>query len=154
MSFKPYNLDKIAQELVLKYRDKDVLNESHKMRMTIAYGLERFWGEQLRLRGKNESKTEGKYWTDVWDALTTKILHPANILLPENPSDLEYPPDVREETKEQKKAREERNTPKITVMASELWDFGREHPQDQRIALAILTQLCDSLVWWTQRYKP
>ena len=25
--------------------------------------------------------------------------------------------------------------------------------EDQRVALMVLTQLCDSLVWWTQRYK-
>ena len=47
---QPYSLDYYAQEIVLKYRDeKNVLNESHKMRMAVAYGLERFWGEHLSL---------------------------------------------------------------------------------------------------------
>lgn len=44
MSWQAYSLDRIAQELVIRYRHQDVLNESHKMRMTVAYGLERFWG--------------------------------------------------------------------------------------------------------------
>jgi hypothetical protein len=40
-------------------------------------------------------------------------------------------------------------------MSEKLWasdnpDFGIEH---RKVALAILTELCDSLVWWTQRYK-
>ena len=39
-SWKPYDLDYYAQKLVLENRDKkNVLNESHKMRMTVAYGL-------------------------------------------------------------------------------------------------------------------
>jgi hypothetical protein len=35
-------------------------------------------------------------------------------------------------------------------MAEQLWQLSHE---DQQIALAVLTQLCDCLVWWTQRYK-
>lgn len=35
MAWESYNLDREAQELVLKYRDHDVLNESHKMRATV-----------------------------------------------------------------------------------------------------------------------
>ena len=69
MTWNSYGLDRIAQELVLKYRHQDVLNESHKMRLAVAYGLERFWGEHLRLR----KETEGKYWKDTWDELV-KIL--------------------------------------------------------------------------------
>jgi hypothetical protein len=148
MSWQPYSLDRIAQKLVIKYRDREVLNESHKMRMTVAYGLERFWGEHLRLR----REAEGQYWKDVWDALVNQILQPANIRLPNEPVNIEEPP--RQETKEQKAAREARNTQQIENMASKLWNFADEHPDDQRIALAVLTQLCDCLVWWTQRYKP
>ncbi|PSB02111.1 hypothetical protein [Merismopedia glauca] len=148
MSWQPYSLDRIAQKLVIKYRDREVLNESHKMRMTVAYGLERFWGEHLRLR----KEAEGQYWKDVWAALVNQILQPANILLPNDPVNIEEPP--RQETKEQKAAREARNTEQIKNMANKLWEFADEHPDDQRIALAVLTQLCDCLVWWTQRYKP
>jgi hypothetical protein len=38
-------------------------------------------------------------------------------------------------------------------MAKKLWNFAQNNPDDNRIALAVLTQLCDALVWWTQRYK-
>jgi hypothetical protein len=148
MSWQAYSLDRIAQELVLKYRHQDVLNESHKMRMAVAYGLERFWGEHLRLR----TEPEGLYWKDVWDALVSKILQPANILLPNDSVNIEEPP--RQETKEQKKAREARNTNEIKNMTDKLWLFAEQNPDDQRVVLAVLTQLCDCLVWWTQRYKP
>ncbi len=51
--------------------DKDCLNQSHKMRMATAYGLERFWGEHLRLKnGKKESDLiKSDYWKATWDAL-------------------------------------------------------------------------------------
>jgi hypothetical protein len=35
-------------------------------------------------------------------------------------------------------------------MSAKLWSIPLE---DQRVAVAVLTQLCDCLVWWTQRYK-
>jgi len=41
-------------------------------------------------------------------------------------------------------------TQSIRNMSEELWQL---RPEDQRVALAVLTQLCDCLVWWTQRYK-
>jgi hypothetical protein len=148
MSWHPYNLDKIAQALVLEYRHQDVLNESHKMRTAVAYGLERFWGEHLRLC----DETEGQYWKDVWDALANDILQPANIILPNDLVILEKAP--RGEGKLQREAREARNTEKIENMANLLWTFGANFPYEQRVALSVLTQLCDCLVWWTQRYKP
>lgn len=126
--WKPYDLDFYAQELVLGNRDKkNVLNESHKMRMTVAYGLERFWGEHLRLNREDPNK--GSYWKSVWDNLA-KILEQGGIILPnENIGD---------------------DTDKIKEMAKKLWQMPLE---EQRIALMVLSQLCDSLVWWTQRYK-
>jgi hypothetical protein len=148
MSWKSYDLDRIAQKLVLKYRHHDVLNESHKMRMNVAYGLERFWGEHLRLNGD----TEGKYWKDVWDALANDILVPAQILLP---NDLVILEDTNKgKNKQEKTAIEARNTDKIEKMANKLWTFSKDYPYEQRVALSVLTQLCDCLVWWTQRYKP
>jgi hypothetical protein len=42
------------------------------------------------------------------------------------------------------------NTRAVQDYASRLWSLSIE---DQRICLAVLTQFCDSLVWWTQRYK-
>jgi hypothetical protein len=38
-------------------------------------------------------------------------------------------------------------------MTQKLWDQKTFPIEHQRITLAVLTQLCDSLVWWTQRYK-
>ena len=35
-------------------------------------------------------------------------------------------------------------------MSQKLWDLDID---EQRVAIAVLTQLCDSLVWWTQRYR-
>ena len=50
-----------------KKRDEKSLNQSYKMRMAVAYGLERFWGEHLRLQAKEPEKSQ--YWKDTWDAL-------------------------------------------------------------------------------------
>ena len=86
--WQPYNLDHYAQKLVSDFRDKkNVLNESHKMRMAVAYGLERFWGEHLRFEreSKQEGKEKGKYWKKVWDTLANDILMPTGIKLPNDP---------------------------------------------------------------------
>jgi hypothetical protein len=42
------------------------------------------------------------------------------------------------------------DTNAVKAMADRLWAFDIEQ---RKVALAILTELCDSLVWWTQRYK-
>jgi hypothetical protein len=147
-SWEPYDLDYHAQELVLEFRDdkedtKDVLNESHKMRMTIAYGLERFWGEHLRLErdSSKKSQAKAKYWKAVWKKLY-EILRDAGL---ENfPND-----DVKSNNPDKEKQKEEEKQ-KIKEMAKKIWSMPLD---DQRIALMVLTQFCDSLVWWTQRYK-
>jgi hypothetical protein len=147
VALKTYSLDREAQRLVL-HRDKDVLNESYKMRTTVAYGLERFWGEHLRHGLDTE---EGKYWKEVWDTLADKLLKPANINLPNDTINLIPAPE--HESKPDKKKREQENTKQIEAMANNLWKFAEQQPENQRIALAVLTQLCDCIVWWTQRYK-
>ncbi len=127
--WQPYNLDHYAQKLVLQNRDaKDILNESHKMRMSVAYGLERFWGEHLRLG--REKPAKGRYWKSVWDTLA-EILEKADFTLPNKDVSWERTKDIEE-------------------MAQKIWSMP---PEQQRIALMVLTQLCDALVWWTQRYK-
>ena len=131
--WQPYKLDQLAQGLVLANRDKkNVLNESHKMRMTVAYGLERFWGEHLRLESekKDESKNKGKYWKSVWKTLGD-TLEPSGIDLP---------------GRDMKSTR----TEDIEKVARLIWQMP---PEKRQIALMVLTQLCDALVWWTQRYK-
>jgi hypothetical protein len=135
--WQPYDLDYYAQELVLKHRDKkNVLNESHKMRMAVAYGLERFWGEHLRLKRESESKSQ--YWKDIWDKLA-EILKQAGIDLPND-----------EVTPKSKKSNGEDETQNIQAMARKIWLMPLA---EQRVALMVLTQFCDALVWWTQRYK-
>lgn len=129
MAWESYRLDQEAHDLVIKYRDKkDALNQAYKMRVAVAYGLERFWGEQFRLV-KDRDKAD--YWRDTWKALV-KIMANAGVKIPND----NVSPD---------------DTAAIKIMANKLWDF----PVEQRkVAIAVLTQLCDSMVWWTQRYKP
>jgi len=129
MAWESYRLDQEAHDLVVKYRDKkDALNQAYKMRVAVAYGLERFWGEQFRLV-KDRDKAD--YWRDTWKALV-KIMGNAGVKIPND----NVSPD---------------DTAAIKIMANKLWDF----PIEQRkVAIAVLTQLCDSMVWWTQRYKP
>jgi len=131
--WQAYKLDHYAQELVILYRDKDVLGESHKMRMAVAYGLERFWGEHLRYEKKTEDRDKGLYWKAAWQTVA-KILKEADINLPDGDG----------------KIRHDDEAGKIKSVAEEIWSMDVE---DQRVALMVLTQFCDSLVWWTQRYK-
>lgn len=136
MSWNEYGLDREAQKLVLSHRS--VIKESHKMREAVAYGLERFWGEHLRYSVKEREKSA--YWKATWDTLVA-ILQNAGITLPNDRVQLS-------------------DTRQIEQMAKKLWG---ELPldnrgttltlDDRRVALAVLTQLCDCLVWWTQRYK-
>jgi hypothetical protein len=133
MNWKLYEIDRIAHDLVLDFRDRDVLGESHKMRSATAYGLERFWGEHLRLISKEKDKAA--FWKATWDALC-KIMKQAGITIPNDRVDVN-------------------KTDSIKAMSEKLWasdnpDFGIEQ---RKVALAILIELCDSLVWWTQRYK-
>ncbi|HCV31220.1 MAG TPA: hypothetical protein DGO89_14085 [Microcoleaceae bacterium UBA9251] len=129
MAWESYKLDQEAHDLVIKYRDKkDAPNQAYKMRVSVAYGLERFWGEQFRLV---KDKDKADYWRDTWKALV-KIMANAGVKIPND----NVSPD---------------DTAAIKIMANKLWDF----PVEQRkVAIAVLTQLCDSMVWWTQRYKP
>jgi hypothetical protein len=137
MSWESYGLDRYAQELVLaaKKRSPDSLNQAHKMRMAVAYGLERFWGEQLRLAGDRDGKDV--YWREVWSTLV-KVMAKAGITIPNDAIP----------------ARRDRNdraqTEAIETMSQKLWNLSLE---EQRVSLAVLSELCDALVWWTQRYK-
>ena len=130
MAWKEYNLDRIAQKLVLaaKLRDRDSLNQSFKMRESVSYGLERFWGEHLRLQSKEPNKAQ--YWKETWKKLVETMAE-AGIPIPNDTVEVN-------------------DTKSVQAMAEKLWELKLE---DQRITLAVLTQLCDCLVWWTQRYK-
>lgn len=132
-----HSLDEIAQQLVLdaRARDRKSLNQSFKMREAVAYGLERFWGEHLRLQSKSKNDrdefgTKSRYWKATWNALAS-IMREAGVTIPNDAVNVNNPTAVKE-------------------MAQKLWGLSIE---EQRITLAVLTQLCDSIVWWTQRYK-
>lgn len=122
MGWEPYKLDKKAHDLVFARKDqRDTLPQVYKMRTTVPYGLERFWGEQLRLEGD-----EAAYWEATWQKFV-EIMEGADVKIPnkDNPSE----------------------------QITELWEFSEKHRDDCKVALAVLTQLCDCMVWWTQRYK-
>ena len=116
------------------------LREAYEMREMVAYGLERFWGESLRHRGNPNSPGKKQlknatYWEETWAKLV-EILGKADVVLPKD-----------------------RNA---QVMAKKLWgdlaldgtkDGVKLSHRDRQLALAVLTQLCDCMVWWTQRYK-
>lgn len=129
-NWKSYGLDRIAQKLVLdaKERDKDSLNQGYKMRMATAYGLERFWGEHIRLQRKEPTKSQ--YWKDTWDELVS-IMAQAGIAIPNQQVEANDVGSIRD-------------------MSEELWKLNSDI---QQVTLAVLTQLCDCIVWWTQRYK-
>lgn len=131
MAWKPYDLDHLAQEIVLRARDRDPdsLNQAYKMRAACAYGLERFWGEHLRLASQDVHKAA--FVADVWKALVG-ILARAGLNLPSAVLTSKAP------------------EAEIQQVAEQLW---RLEPQDQQNALAVLTALCDAVVWWTQRLK-
>ncbi|OLP16755.1 hypothetical protein BST81_18825 [Leptolyngbya sp. 'hensonii'] len=133
MTWKLYEIDRTAHDLVLEFRDREVLGESHKMRATIAYGLERFWGEHLRLSQKEKERDKSDFWKATWDALC-KVMKDAGITVP---NDSVNP----------------RNTSEIKSMAAKLWDERVLTIEQRKVALAVLIEICDSLVWWTQRYK-
>lgn len=134
MAWKSYDLDRIAQKLVLAARNRnhDSLNQSYKMRMAVSYGLERFWGEHLRLRGRSGESDQKKadYWKDTWDEFVV-IMQRAGVMIPNDPVNI-------------------KEVKQIQAMSEKLWGLSLD---DQRIAIAVLTQLCDCIVWWTQRYK-
>lgn len=130
MAWHSYGLDQEAQKLVLaaKLRDKNSLNQSYKMRMAVAYGLERFWGEHLRLQKKEPNKSQ--YWQETWDVLD-RIMQQAGVTLPNDQVNAD---DVKA----------------VQAMSEKLWQM---ELADQRVALAVLISLCDCIVWWTQRHK-
>ncbi len=133
MGWHPFNIDHLAMEIVLKARtrDPDSLNQAYKMRIACSYGLERFWGEHLRLADKEISKAA--FIADAWKGFT--------YILKRARPDLELP-----STMLSKNADEDI----IKSMAMQIWSLDAS---DQQVCISLLTGLCDSIVWWTQRLK-
>lgn len=137
MSWNRFELDHYAQRIVLEARKRDPksLNQAYKMRASCAYGLERFWGEHLRLNGEKssqEDRAKAAFIADVWKALATEILSKAGIKLPQ---------EVLSNTQSEAT---------INKVAAQLWGLD---DYERQVALAVLTNFCDAIVWWTQRLK-
>lgn len=137
MGWKNYSLDIEAQKLVLAAKKSDAsvsdknkksLNQAFKMREAVAYGLERFWGEHLRLKEKESNKSN--YWKATWDAFV-EIMAKTHTTIPNDKID-------------------SKDADSVQKMAEQLWNLDLD---THRVALVVLTQLCDCMVWWTQRYK-
>lgn len=142
-SWQPYELDHIAQAIVWNARKNDLkiraqpttkisesLNHVYKMRANCAYGLERFWGDQLRLNAKPEDAYKAELVAATWSAFV-QLMGRAKIQIPNAAVD----PGKENE---------------IERMVDALWNLGTEQTQ---ASLAVLTNLCDALIWWTQRLK-
>lgn len=131
MGWNPYHLDKAAQRVVLeaRKRDNDSLSQAYKMRATCAYGLERFWGDYLRLAENEHNKAE--FIKNVWSEFVD-IMSESKIVIPK------------------KMASREEAESEIQTVSELLWTLDRK---DQQAALAVLTNFCDAVVWWTQRLK-
>jgi hypothetical protein len=131
MGWHPYDLDHLAQEIVLsaRFKDPDSLNQAYKMRATCAYGLERFWGEHLRLVGREPAKAQ--FVADVWSGFVGIMARSGTQLPGEMLSNQASEADIQ-------------------AVAEQLW---RIPPEEQQALLSVLTALCDAVVWWTQRLK-
>jgi hypothetical protein len=137
MGWTRFDLDHHAQRIVLAARKRDPksLNQAYKLRATCAYGLERFWGEHLRLNGakaNQEDQHKAAFVADVWKTLSVELLPKAGIKIP---------------TELLSNRDSERQ---IEDVAERLWDL---NAYDRQVALAVLTNLSDAVVWWTQRLK-
>ena len=126
MALTLYSLDQKAHDLVLEFRDTGALKQVFKMRSTAVYGLERFWGEPLRLNNH-----EARYWRRTWDVLK-EVVALAGVMLPGSSTNTI-------------------TTDQIHTITEELWNA--ENVEQRQVSLAVLVHLCDAMVWWTQRYK-
>jgi hypothetical protein len=138
MSWQPYGLDDCAQQVVLNAIKRDPtlksLNQVFKMRITCAYGLERFWGEYLRLSKGNENEVmRSQIIKDTWQAMKDRILDGTGIILPYEPAlNLENNDDVR-------------------VSLTRVWEIRSDNPRQAQVVLAVLVSFCDAIVWWKNR---
>jgi hypothetical protein len=147
MTWTPYLLDNIAQQIVLKAIDRDLANgtkslmQAHRLRSACAYGLERFWGEQIRLLNEKNpnDKAKGEFTKDVWRDLAL-IMKSAGVDLPSD--DISPPPkknDLKGNTT---------YTEQVRAVCSKL---RRLEKRDAQASLAVLSSLCEAIVWWKQR---
>lgn len=136
MAFINYRIDEKAHNLVQNFYQKGVNNQVFKMRTTVAFGLERFWGEQWRFSpDKDKEKDKHEYWKAVWKQLVDTMTEVGITSLP---------------NEEVRTIKGQLDTDQIRAIADQIWAMDQN---ERKIVQAILLQLCDSLIWWTQRYK-
>jgi hypothetical protein len=124
MAWQPYGLDQQAQKLVLAAKNRDKDSLNQAFKMRTTATYGLERFWGEQFRLQRNEQYKANYWQETWDSLV-KILEPTGIQLPNNITDAEE-------------------------MAKALWSLSLE---EQRLALAVLIQLCDCLIWWTQRYK-
>jgi len=118
------------------------------MRTICAFGMERFWGEHLRLlQSKSQSDREkGEFVADTWSVFWSIM----DGISPALASGLPKTVEIRA-PEENGEERAKRINQTVTESAQLFWQLETE---DQRNCLAMLSALCDAVVWWTQRLKP
>jgi hypothetical protein len=146
MTWTPYLLDNIAQRIVIdaikrdKKENTKSLMQAHRLRGSCAYGLERFWGEQVRLLNecKPDDESKGKFTQDVWLEMV-KIMKTAGINLPAESID---PPPKGGTFLENSYLQQ------VQQACNQIRSLDK---QETQATLAVLTSLCDAIVWWKQR---
>lgn len=148
MSWQPYRIDDCARQVVLKALERDPTGESlsqvFKMRATCAYGLERFWGECLRLKQKATTLDQNKadIIIDTWKILSEDILSGTGIDLSFNFNINLNPRNSPDREALQAAAR---------VYLQSLWQLQTGHPHQAQVALSVLTTFCEAIIWWKNR---
>ena len=137
MSWQPYRIDDCARQVVLKALQRDPKGESlsqvFKMRVTCAYGLERFWGEYLRLKQKSAERMKAEIILDTWRFMSEEILADTGI-------DLPFEPNL---TLNDQAA--------VRRSLVQLWDLRATQPYQAQVALSVLTTFCEAIIWWKNR---
>jgi hypothetical protein len=147
MTWHPYLIDNIAQKIVLDaiIRDQEKgtksLAQAHRLRSSCAYGLERFWGEQIRLINENNpnDKAKGEFTREVWQALAA-IMHSAGVELPSD----------RVTSLPGKLARND-TSPYLEQVQNACNQIRALDKNATQASLSVLSTLCDAIVWWKQR---
>jgi predicted LPLAT superfamily acyltransferase len=121
-------------------RDGKSLNQAYKMRTTCAFGMERFWGEHLRLlSNKNQlERYKGLLIAETWQKFKEIMSDADPALAVKLPETMDINPQRSIDAEA------------LTTAVDQLWSLSID---EHRTCLSVLTNLCDAIVWWTQRLK-
>ena len=140
MSWQPYRIDDCARQVVLQALQRDPKGESlsqvFKMRVTCAYGLERFWGEYLRLKQKPAERNKAEIIYDTWRFMSEEILADTGI-------DLPFDPDLDPSARGNQQA--------VRNSLEKFWELRTTQPYQAQVALSVLTTFCEAIIWWKNR---